>query len=122
MKTTIQPGFGLKFWTAVCLAAAVSLGGYAPLATAHSDGAIWGIGGLLAGSMLGRASANKREGESKHHTSSASTPAPAPAAAPAAPMTAEQKIQQLNALAAGGYITPQEYKTEKQAILNQLAE
>jgi len=118
MKATIQPRFGLKFWTAACLAAAVSLGGYVPLATAHSDGAIWGIGGLLAGSMLGRASANKQDGESKHHKSSASTPTPAPAA----PMTAEQKIQQLNTLAAGGYITPQEYKTEKQAILNSIVE
>ena len=37
-------------------------------------------------------------------------------------MTPQQKIQQLNTLAAGGYITPQEYKTEKQAILNTIAE
>jgi hypothetical protein len=116
MKTTIHTRSGSKSLTAFCLAGVVSLGGYAPVTAAHSDGAVWGIGGLLAGTMLGRASANRQEGESKHHKSSASSPAPA------APMTAEQKMQQLNALAAGGYITPQEYKTEKQAILNQLTE
>jgi hypothetical protein len=120
MKTTLQTRYGLKFWTAICLVAAVSLGGYAPVATAHSEGGLWGIGGLLAGTMLGRATANRQGSESKHQKSSASTPAPAPA--PAAPMTAEQKIQQLNTLAAGGYITPQEYKTEKQAILNSIVE
>jgi hypothetical protein len=94
----------------------VSLAGYAPMAAAHSDGAVWGIGGLLAGTMLGRASAHKHESQPKQST------APAPAPAAAAPMTAEQKIQQLNTLAAGGYITPQEYKTEKQAILNSIVE
>jgi hypothetical protein len=118
MKTTIHTRSGPKFLAALCLAGVVSLSGYAPVSAAHSDGAVWGIGGLLAGTMLGRASANRQEGGAKHHKSSASPPAPAPAA----PMTAEQKMQQLNALAAGGYITPQEYKTEKQAILNQLTE
>jgi len=118
MKTTSQHRSGLKTMTAACLAGAVSISAYAPMAAAHSDGAVWGIGGLLAGTMLGRASAGRQEGESKHHKSSTSTSTPAPAA----PMTAEQKMQQLNALAAGGYITPQEYKTEKQAILNSLTE
>jgi hypothetical protein len=84
---------------------------------AHSDsGGIWGIGGLLAGSMLTKAVDQKQESKSKQ------SKAKAPATAPAAPMTAEQKIQQLNTLAAGGYITPQEYKTEKQAILNSIVE
>ncbi len=30
----------------------------------------------------------------------------------------EQKLNELNKLAAGGYITPAEYKTKKQAIIN----
>jgi len=118
MKTTTQTRLGLKSLTAACLACAVSLGGYAPVAAAHSDGAAWGIGGLLAGTMLGRASAHKHESQPTQSRAAASTPAPAPAA----PMTVEQKMQQLNALAAGGYITPQEYKTEKQAILNSLTQ
>ena len=40
--------------------------------------------------------------------------APAPAAAP----TAQSRIDQLNKLAAGGYITPQEYKAKKKSILD----
>jgi hypothetical protein len=118
MKKTFQHRFGLKSMTAACLAGAVSISTYAPLAAAHSDGAVWGIGGLLAGTMLGRASASKHEHQSTQSKAPASTPTPASTA----PMTAEQKMQQLNALAAGGYITPQEYKTEKQAILNSLTE
>lgn len=114
MKTTQPPVFGLNALPAACLAIAASMAGYAPMVAAHSDGAVWGIGGLLAGSMLTKAV------DKKHQSQPKQTTAPAPAAA--APMTAEQKIQQLNTLAAGGYITPQEYKTEKQAILNSIVE
>jgi hypothetical protein len=114
MMTTQRSVFGLNALPAACLAIATSMTGYAPMAAAHSDGAVWGIGGLLAGSMLTKAVDNKHKSKPQQTT--------APAPAPAAPMTAEQKIQQLNTLAAGGYITPQEYKTEKQAILNNIVE
>jgi len=113
MMTTRRSVFGLNALPAACLAIAASMVGYAPMVTAHSDGAAWGIGGLLAGSMLTSAHYNR-----KHDNQPKQSTAPAPAA----PMTAEQKIQQLNTLAAGGYITPQEYKTEKQAILNSIVE
>lgn len=113
MKTIQRPVFGLKALPAACLAIATSMTGYAPMAVAHSDGAVWGIGGLLAGSMLTMV-------HQKHKDQQKQSTAPAPAAP--APKTAEQKIQQLNTLAAGGYITPQEYKTEKQAILNSIVE
>jgi hypothetical protein len=33
-------------------------------------------------------------------------------------MTPEQKLKQLDKLAAGGYITPAEYKAKKKAILD----
>ena len=112
MMTTQRSVFGLNALPAACLAIAASMVGYAPMVTAHSDGAAWGIGGLLAGSMLTKVVDKKHENQPKQST----------APAPAAPMTAEQKIQQLNTLAAGGYITPQEYKTEKQAILNSIVE
>jgi hypothetical protein len=114
MMMTQRSVFGLNALPAACLAIAASMAGYAPIVAAHSDGAVWGIGGLLAGSMLTKAVDNKHQSKPKQTT--------APAPAPAAPMTAEQKIQQLNTLAAGGYITPQEYKTEKQAILNSIVE
>jgi len=47
---------------------------------------------------------------------------PVQQAAPAAPaqLTPEQRIQQLDKLAAGGYITPAEYKQKKQAILDSM--
>jgi hypothetical protein len=112
MMTTQRSVFGLNALPAACLAIAASMAGYAPMVAAHSDGAVWGIGGLLAGSMLTRAHYKRHDNQPKQST----------APAPAAPMTAEQKIQQLNTLAAGGYITPQEYKTEKQAILNSIVE
>jgi len=35
-------------------------------------------------------------------------------------MTPEQRMQQLDKLAAGGYITPAEYKAKKKAILDSL--
>lgn len=116
MKTTQHRVPGLKTLSAAWLVIATLMTGFAPTAAAHSDGAIWGIGGLLAGSMLTKAVDKKHESQPKQST------APAAPAVPAAPMTAEQKIQQLNTLAAGGYITPQEYKTEKQAILNSIVE
>ena len=34
--------------------------------------------------------------------------------------TLEQKLNELNKLAAGGYITPEEYKAKKQALLSSL--
>ena len=40
--------------------------------------------------------------------------------ADAGPQTAEQKIAQLDKLAAGGYITPEEYKSRKKAILDNM--
>lgn len=45
--------------------------------------------------------------------------APRPAYAPPS-MTPEQKLNELDTLAAGGYITPQEYKERRQGILNAL--
>ena len=47
-------------------------------------------------------------------------PAPAPAPAPAAKPTTQQRLDELDKLAAGGYITPQEYKAKKKAILDSM--
>ena len=46
-------------------------------------------------------------------------PCHAPAPAPAA-QTPQQKLDQLDKLAAGGYITPEEYKAKKKAILDSM--
>jgi hypothetical protein len=54
-----------------------------------------------------------------HQQAPAAAPAPAPAAA-TPHMTVKQKLDQLDKLAAGGYITPEEYKAKKKAILNSM--
>jgi hypothetical protein len=51
------------------------------------------------------------------NSSRQAAPAPAPAPAPAA-QTPEQRIAQLDKLAAGGYITPAEYKAKKKSIID----
>jgi len=117
MKTTLHNRvFGLKVLSAAALAVATSMTAYAPTATA-GHGAAWGIGGLLAGSMLTKA--HDRDQAAAYDAGRQAAAAP-PAAAASTSMTSEQKINQLNKLAAGGYITPEEYKAKKQAILNSL--
>ena len=113
MKTMQQNAVRLKVLSAAALAVTTSMTVYAPTATAGHGGA-WAVGGLLAGHMLTKA--HDRDNEERQQAYAA--PAPAPAASTA--MTPEQKINQLNKLAAGGYITPEEYKAKKQAILNSL--
>ena len=100
MSITIMPGFVGK---------------------AHSnDGAAF-LGGMVAGHIIGgairrdkvRTAAAVQEANQPRTVQQA---APAPAAQP----TAQQKIQQLDKLAAGGYITPAEYKARKKAILDSM--
>jgi hypothetical protein len=112
-------------------------------ARANDDWAAPFIGGIMAGHVLSRFGEMQRErtqamqemaqggyggggggygggmrrGYGYERPMQAPAPAPQPAAAP---LTAEQKLQQLGQLAAGGYITPQEYKERRQAILNSL--
>lgn len=84
------------------------------------DGAAF-LGGMVAGHIVGGAIRRSRirtaaavEMASQPRTVQQAAPAPAPAA----PQTQEQKLQQLDKLAAGGYITPAEYKAKKKAILD----
>jgi len=119
----IQPHmFGLKILPAAVLVLATSITAYAPTAAAHGNAGAWAAGGLLAGHMLTKARMRREASVySAGEMQGASAAAPRPAAAaPSSTMTPEQKIDQLNKLAAGGYITPAEYKAKKQAILNSL--
>jgi hypothetical protein len=84
------------------------------------------LGGMVAGHVIGgavrrserRTEAAEYQAYSQPRTVQQAAPAPAPA--PAAKPTAQQRIQELDKLAAGGYITPQEYKAKKKAILDSL--
>jgi hypothetical protein len=100
------------------LALALGMGTNAPAVAGH--GAAWGIGGLIAGHAL-----TKMSDRDKRRTQAAEYQAynqPPPAAAPAASSTSsvEQKLNELDALAAKGYITKAEYTARRKALLDTL--
>jgi hypothetical protein len=80
------------------------------------------LGGMVAGHVItGAASRSERRTEaeeSQAYSQQRSTQQAAPVHA--AKPTAESRIKQLDKLAAGGYITPAEYKTKKKAILAEM--
>jgi hypothetical protein len=124
MKTMQYRVFGVKVLPAAALAIATSMMAYAPTATAGHGGA-WAIGGLLAGHLLTDRSNQRREQTQALNTMAYGNPAGHPATVVAVPassptMTIEQKLNELNKLAAGGYITPAEYKAKKKALLDSL--
>ena len=99
--------------------------GFVPKVHSH-DGAAF-LGGMVAGHVVGGMVRRSRirtaaavEMANQPRTVQQAAPAPAPAPAPAAKQTAQQRIQELDKLAAGGYITPQEYKAKKKAILDSM--
>jgi hypothetical protein len=102
------------YTSAILLAATLSLG--AP-AQASNVGAF--LGGMLTTKVISNMS-RRTEAEEQQAANSSRQAAPAaaaPAPAPAA-QTPEQRIQQLDKLAAGGYITPAEYKAKKKSIVD----
>jgi len=86
------------------------------------------LGGMVAGHVVtGAVNRSERRTQAEEQQAYAQSQpvyqqaAPAPSAAPAAAQpSVEQRIQQLDKLAAGGYISPEEYKTKKQSILSGL--
>jgi hypothetical protein len=99
---------------AVLLATCLSL---STPAQAGNAGAF--IGGMLTSKVINNMS-RRTEAEEQQAANSSRQAAPAaaaPAPAPAA-QTPEQRIAQLDKLAAGGYITPDEYKAKKKAIID----
>ena len=101
-----------------------------PARAHHNDWAAPLVGGALGGYALGTLVSNSSQShtEKVYESSPAPvyyTPAPAPAPVYAAPVvpsssTIEAQLNQLDKLAAAGYITPAEYQTRRTAILNQL--
>jgi len=85
------------------------------------DGAAF-LGGMVTSHVVGgmiRRSERRTEAaeyQAYHQPSPVYQAAPAPAPA-ARPQTAKQKLDELDKLAAGGYITPEEYKSRRKAIL-----
>jgi hypothetical protein len=124
-KTISQTGNdGKGLIVALMVLPLLMIGFAAPVYAISKGGAF--IGGALAGHVVSRA-VNRSERRTRAEESQAYSQqqvarpaAPAPSAAPAAQPSAEQRIQQLDKLAAGGYITPEEYKAKKQSIVNGL--
>jgi hypothetical protein len=78
------------------------------------------IGGMITSNVLGNMHARtKAEQQQAANSRQQSVPAAAPAAAPAQD-SAEDRIKQLDKLAAGGYITPAEYKAKKKSIVDSM--
>ena len=77
------------------------------------DGAAF-LGGMVAGHVIGGAVRRSRIRTAAAVNESYGQPVAASVAQP----TAQQKLDQLNKLAAGGYITPAEFKAKKKAILD----
>lgn len=78
------------------------------------------IGGVLATKVVSNMRRRTQAEEVQAYNSSrAAQPVQQAAPAPAADST-KQKLDELNKLAAGGYITPAEYKAKKKAILDSM--
>lgn len=80
------------------------------------------LGGMVAGHLVtGAVERSERRTRAAEYQAYSQPPAiqqAAPVSAPAAKPTVQQRLDQLDKLAAGGYITPQEYKAKKKAILD----
>ena len=79
------------------------------------------VGGMLTSRVLHNMSdRTEAEQEQAYYAQQNAQQQQVQQAAPAqtATQTTEQKLDELNKLAAGGYITPEEYKAKKQAILD----
>ena len=99
----------------VALACALSTGlaGLSAPVLASDAGAF--IGGVFATKVLGNMRAQT---EAQQQQADAAAQAPVPVAP--AQKSAQQRIAELDKLAAGGYITPAEYKAKKQKILDSM--
>jgi hypothetical protein len=98
------------------VACAASAGLLAMSAPVEADGAGWFIGGVVTAKVV-----NNMERQTQAQEAQASRPAPQPVQhAPAQPAkpSKEARLQELDKLASGGYITPEEYKSRRKAILD----
>jgi len=77
------------------------------------------LGGMITSKVLTNMSARTKAEQQQAANSSQQA---VPAATPAAPAqdSAEDRIKQLDKLAAGGYITPEEYKAKKKSIIDSM--
>jgi hypothetical protein len=125
---TIRTGKAIHYKRAVVVLVAMTfcltmIPGYKNEALADKGAAF--LGGMVAGHVIGGA-VRRDKARTAAAVDNANQPRTvvvqqtAPAPAPAAALSPKQKIDQLDKLAAGGYITPAEYKAKKKAIVDGL--
>ena len=98
------------------VASAASAGLLAFSVPAQADGAGWFLGGMVTSKVLSNAERRTQAQEAQAYR-----PAPQPVQqvqAQPARSSKETQLQDLDRLAAGGYITPQEYKERRKAVLD----
>jgi len=86
-------------------------------AQAHHDN--WGLP-LIGGLVGGYAVKSVMDSREEPRQEAAPAPAAAPASAGPSATSIEDKLNTLDKLAAGGYITKEEYNARRQALLNEL--
>ncbi len=93
-----------------------------PSASVNAGDAGAFIGGAIAGQVVGQTRRNKKAIEAQQQRAAySSTQAAQPVQQTVPASTAEStqdRLAELDKLAAGGYITPEEYKAKRQAILD----
>lgn len=101
-----------------CVLCTATVGTNLPL---YADNAGAFIGGVFAAKVVDNMS---RRTAAEEQQAAAAQAQPVKQAAPVqtapAKQTAEQRLAELDKLAAGGYITPEEYKKKKQSIIDSL--
>ena len=101
--------------TLACVLGTALIGANSPV-LASDAGAF--IGGVFATKLLGNISDQTQAQQEQADAAQAAAQRPVPAAP--AHKTAQQRLDELDKLAAGGYITPKEYKAKKQKILDSM--
>jgi microcompartment protein CcmL/EutN len=104
--------------TAAALLAATVLTASVSVQAGSNAGAF--IGGMLTSKVLGNMhERTQAEQEQAYYAQQNAQRQPVQQAAPASStQSTEQKLKELDKLAAGGYITPTEYKAKKQSIID----
>ena len=101
------------------LACVIAAGTFSISTSACASDAGAFIGGVFATKLM--QNSNRRANAEEEQAYAAQRPvyqSPAPAPSSSASQSPEARIKQLDKLAAGGYITPAEYKSKKKAIVD----
>ena len=110
-----------KLMICVCVAGSASM---LSLPVAAGDTGAF-LGGMVTSRVLHNMSARTQAEQQQAYyaqqqaTQQRAAPAPTPAAAPAQD-SPQQRLDQLDKMAAGGYITPEEYKQKRQSIIDSM--